>query len=259
MNKITSGTKEWADTNINIFHGCSNDCIYCYAKMMAIRFGRKTKENWKEMTPNFKAQIKRYKKRKGRIMFPTSHDITEGTMGHYLMVLERLVKAGNSVLITTKPLLEVVKLICHNFVDYKDQILFRFTITSISNDILKEYEPNAPTWEERLAALSHAYTEKWKTSISIEPFLDKSPIPLIYIVAPYTTDTIWIGKLNYMKRDFNSWSNIKTVLKDITTLPEHIQTKIRLKDSIRIMVKKKNFVFPDDFIFSTKLKKFMEK
>ena len=53
--KITSGTKEWADNNINIVFGCENNCRYCYAKKMAIRFERKTEETWKVMEPNFKA------------------------------------------------------------------------------------------------------------------------------------------------------------------------------------------------------------
>jgi DNA repair photolyase len=38
--EITSGTKEWADHNVNCIRGCSNDCRYCYAKIMAKRFGR---------------------------------------------------------------------------------------------------------------------------------------------------------------------------------------------------------------------------
>ncbi len=50
--KITLGTKEWADSNINCYYGCSNDCLYCYAKKMAIRFKRKTEDTWKIMIPN---------------------------------------------------------------------------------------------------------------------------------------------------------------------------------------------------------------
>ncbi len=48
--KITSGTKEWADYNINCVKGCANDCRYCYAKLMAKRFNRATEETWKDMT-----------------------------------------------------------------------------------------------------------------------------------------------------------------------------------------------------------------
>ena len=46
--KTAFGTREWASANINISNGCYNDCKYCYSKSMAIRFKRKTPENWTE-------------------------------------------------------------------------------------------------------------------------------------------------------------------------------------------------------------------
>ena len=101
--KITLGTKEWADSNVNCFFGCSNNCRYCYAKLMAIRFKRKSKDNWKIMEPNQKAIDKKYLKRKGRIMFPTSHDITTESMNDCLIVLNKLLISENTVLITSKP------------------------------------------------------------------------------------------------------------------------------------------------------------
>ncbi len=237
MSKITSGTKEWADTSVNCTFGCENDCIYCYAKKMAIRFGRKTEENWKIMLPNLKAIEKGYGKRKGRIMFPTSHDITETSEDDCIYVLNKLLKAGNSVLITTKPYLKAVKRICDWSYLFRDHIQFRFTITSIDERILKEYEPGAPSLIERLSALVYAFKAGYKTSISIEPFLDMNPIGLIYLVSPYVTGSIWLGKLNYMKRDFNTWNNIKKILEYLKTLPDDINKKIKLKDSIRILMK----------------------
>src|SRR6056297_231416 len=71
-----TGTKEWADSNVNIAYGCSHDCKYCYAKKMAIRFKRETERSWKTMRINTKKVNKGYGKRKGRIMFPSSHDVT---------------------------------------------------------------------------------------------------------------------------------------------------------------------------------------
>lgn len=49
--KLPFGTKEWAPYNCNFMHGCSNDCVYCYAKEMSIRFKRKTSETWKVEEP----------------------------------------------------------------------------------------------------------------------------------------------------------------------------------------------------------------
>jgi len=130
-NKITSGTKEWADSNVNCYFGCSNDCRYCYAKKMAIRFKRKTEKNWKVMIPNERVINKNFKKRQGRVMFPSSHDITPTSLNTCIIVLKRLLKAGNEVLITTKPNLSCIKKICDYFFKFKSSIQFRFTITPI--------------------------------------------------------------------------------------------------------------------------------
>jgi len=197
--KITLGTKEWADSNVNCYMGCGNNCVYCYAKKMAVRFNRKTEDTWKIMIPNQKTINKGYNKRKGRIMFPTSHDITSESLEGCLIILRKLFKAGNSVLITTKPKYECVKIICKKFYIYKDLIQFRFTITSKDNSILKFWEPNAPLFEERLKSLKYAFNKGYKTSISIEPFLDVNPYVLVDILLPYTTESIWIGKMNYIK------------------------------------------------------------
>ncbi len=166
--KITLGTKEWADSNTNCYYGCSNNCRYCYAKKMAIRFKRKTEDNWKIMEPNKKAIEKGYSKRKGRIMFPTSHDITPESLSGCLIVLKKLLDANNEVLITTKPSLACVKIICNSFYKKRGFIQFRFTITSFNNDLLTFWEPKAPLFEERLESLKHAFKIGYKTSISID-------------------------------------------------------------------------------------------
>ena len=63
--KTTSGTKEWADYNVNCVKGCANNCKYCYAKLMAIRFGRATEETWKDMSIREEMVQKRFRKYRG--------------------------------------------------------------------------------------------------------------------------------------------------------------------------------------------------
>ncbi|TFG25569.1 MAG: hypothetical protein EU529_00730 [Promethearchaeota archaeon] len=241
--KITLGTKEWADSNVNCYSGCSNNCKYCYAKKMAIRFNRKTNESWNEMVPNQKAIEKGYMKRKGRVMFPSSHDITEESLDNCLVVLEKLFKSGNNVLITTKPRFECIQVICKKFIKYKNLLQFRFTITSINNGLLEFWEPNAPLFEERLKSLKYAYEKGFKTSVSIEPFLDKNPFTLVEKLLPYITESIWVGKMNYMsssninvndKKYYYSIYEINSNknLLEITKKALKFGKIIRLKDSI---------------------------
>ncbi len=242
--KITLGTKEWADSNVNCYFGCSNDCRYCYAKKMAIRFKRKTEENWKLMKPNQKAIEKGYLKRKGRIMFPTSHDITMESLDGCLKVLKKLLDAGNELLITTKPNLSCIKIICDDFLKKKHLIQFRFTITSLDNELLSFWEPNAPIFEERFDSLKHAYNMDYKTSISIEPFLDENPFLLVDKLIAFVTESIWIGKMNYINtnginpNDFEHYEKIREInternlTKIIQKAKIYQNENIQIKDSI---------------------------
>ncbi len=200
--KRTSGTKEWADFNVNCISGCANDCRYCYAKMMAKRFHRATEETWKNMVIREDFLTKKFRKYPGRVMFPSSHDIVDipKVKEACLTVLKNLLDADNDVLVTMKPSLNVTKDIVTRFEEFKETMQFRFTITSNNNSILSFWEPNAPSYEERLESLILAYKEGYKTSVSVEPFLDDDPVPLIKDLSPFITESIWIGPMNHMPR-----------------------------------------------------------
>lgn len=242
--KITLGTKEWADSNVNCYVGCSNNCRYCYAKKMALRFNRKTEETWKIMEPNQKYIDKGYRKRQGRVMFPTSHDITKESLENCLTVLKKLLESGNEILITTKPKFDCIRKICIEFQNFKDQIQFRFTITSLNNEILKFWEPGAPKFEERFDSLKFSYSQGYKTSISIEPYLDNDPFDLVDTLIPYVTESIWIGKMNYISRkninlrDKIIYDSIKEInskenlLKILERAKKYDPSFLRIKDSI---------------------------
>jgi len=244
--EITSGTKEWADHNINCIKGCSNDCRYCYAKMMAKRFGRCTEKTWKEMEINRSVLNRTFRKYNGRVMFPSSHDIVDipDIKEACFTVIHNLVQAGNELLITTKPKLSVTKDIITRFYSFKSQIQFRFTITSLDNKLISFWEPNAPHFEERMESLKYAYEKGFRTSVSIEPFLDYSPMKLVHIVSPFVTESIWLGPMNYISK--NGISNgtsqqyaeirkryeighLREIFEDLKDFP-----KIRFKDSMTI-------------------------
>jgi DNA repair photolyase len=206
------GTKEWADKTVNCCTGCSHDCIYCYAKSMAIRFKRLTAAEWPSECIRWHDVHRRHKKYVGRVMFPSSHDITPTNLAACLIVLEKLLAAGNEVLIVSKPHLECIRTICDTFNRYRNlfeevdgqhryRMVFRFTIGATDDRILSYWEPNAPTYEERKAALKYAYKAGFQTSVSVEPMLDSPNIDiLISELSPYVTHSIWIGKMNHLGR-----------------------------------------------------------
>lgn len=197
--EILFGTKEWAPHNFNFMNGCSNDCVYCYAKEMAIRFKRKTQSNWKIEEP-VSLDGKTFKKKNGTIMLPSSHDITPGNIDIALSVIEKLLSSGNELLIVTKPHFKCIKLIVDKFADKKSQIQFRFTIGSANSAVLKSWEPGATDFPERLKSLRLAFENGFSTSISCEPLLDDQFDILYDKVKDYVTGSIWIGKMNFPSR-----------------------------------------------------------
>ena len=195
-----SGTGEWAVANINIQTGCNRDCTYCYAKCMAVRFGRATPESWPHQVLDEAKVNKHYGKLKGRVMFPSTHDISADNIQHCLQVMECLLKAGNDILVVSKPELACIKSICAKFKEHKRQMLFRFTIGSADDAILTKWEPNASSFGERLKCLKHAHALGYATSVSCEPMLDTQVGKVIKAVSPFVTDSIWLGRVNRLRQ-----------------------------------------------------------
>ena len=154
------------------------------------------------MRVNEKAVSKNYRKYDGRIMFPSSHDIVDipEIKEACHTVLGKLLAADNRVLITSKPDPKIVREICEEFGEYKSHIQFRFSITSNNPQLLSFWEPSAPTFSKRIESLRYSFENDFDTSISIEPYLDYDLCPLIEAVSPFSTGSIWIGKMNYIPR-----------------------------------------------------------
>lgn len=196
LETLKFGTHEWSSKTANYISGCSNDCKYCYAKEMGIRFKRKTAENWKEEVVNEKLLNRKFRKIDGVIMFPSSHDITPVNLHYSIQFLRNLLESGNEVLIVTKPHITVIDTLCKEFIEYKDQIMFRFTIGSTNTVVLNFWEPGAPTYDERKESVIYAFKNGYRTSLSCEPFLDATITELVEDLEDYITDTIWVGKAN---------------------------------------------------------------
>lgn len=195
------GTNQWSVKSVNCCTGCSHDCLYCYAKGMATRFGQVTAAEWPLERVRPKDIFKRHKNYSGQVMFPSSHDITPNNLDACLKVLKKLLDAGNQVLIVSKPHLDCIKKICDIFKDFKGQILFRFSIGACDDRILSYWEPNAPGYAERKSCLMYAHEAGFETSVSAEPMLDSPNIDtLIMELSPYVTHSIWIGTMNHLGR-----------------------------------------------------------
>lgn len=243
--KIPFGTNEWsvATTNINK-DSCPHGCKYCYASSIAFRFKRSTPENWVNEHVDLKKVNKKFKKIEGRIMFPSTHDITPSNVNYAIQHLHNILSAGNEVLIVTKPHLEVIERLCEEFVDYRDKIIFRFTIGSKNSKNLSFWEPNAPLYEERKKSVVYAYENGFQTSLSCEPMLDDNIEAVVNDLQDYITETIWIGKMNLLKGrlKMNGYSDSLSMQKADELIAMQSDEKIlelyhRLKDNPKIQWK----------------------
>ena len=201
MTKRATGTKEWAAHSHNITNGCEHGCVYCYARTAAIRKGRRTPENWMDPEPIHGNIQWRRGLKSGTVMFPTQHDITPANVDDAVKTLKGMLKAGNDVLIVSKPHLNVIRRFCLDLEPWKDQILFRFTIGAVDDEILSLWEPGAPLFRERFACLRLALGAGFATSVSMEPLLETEEddiVEMVEILSFWVTDSIWIGKANLL-------------------------------------------------------------
>ena len=231
----TSGTKEWAEFNVNFSKGCSNNCKYCYAKRMASRFGWKV--CWEEMENKEYMATKGFTKRNGVIMSPSSHDITDSNVELAIQVFQHILEVGNNLLIVSKPKETLITKICEAISPWKDQVLFRFTIGTLDDPVREYWEPGAPTVQERINSLKYAFTNGWETSVSIEPYLDHNVIELIKKLEPFITDCLWVGPMNKIHVPKELWTEKENQLYSVETrkklqkeILELNSSKIKFKD-----------------------------
>ena len=234
---MKTGTKEWADANENCITGCSNNCRYCYGKNMAVRYKRETAETWPVEHPRTTAKAKKHK---GRTMFPTTHDLHYEHVDWWGPFLKQLLDLGNDVLIVSKPEAKSIEYICTEFENFIQQIEFRFTIGASDDGTARYWEPGAPSiWQRRLA-LSYAFRNGFRTSVSMEPLLIENP--QIFIdrhLYHSVTGEIWIGCMNHYnfnpeipeesrQMQIQSKENMQEVYDSLKDNP-----KIRWKDSVQ--------------------------
>jgi len=201
MSKRKTGTKEWSVASVNFHNGCKNRCRYCYAKADALRYKRiDHHDEWGTTycTTREKDVRKKQKKYDGVVMVPSTHDLWPENLDDAMTVIGNLLEVGNRVLVVSKPLPECIDVLCDEFDG--SGLEFRFSIGARSDEVLRYWEPGAPSFKERVYCLARAWRCGFETSVSCEPLLDADDLDgLFATVAPFITDSFWIGMMNRMK------------------------------------------------------------
>lgn len=242
-----TGTAEWAEVTENICRGCANNCLYCYAAHNANRFNQRPRAEWEREEFTKRAAMTSYPAREGVVMFPSSHDITPFNVDEYIRVAKLILGKVNKLLIVSKPRLDCIEKVIAELKEWRDQILFRFTIGTYDADVSLLWEPGAPLPLERIKSLALAMDSGYKTSVSIEPMLEgyDGTIQTVNAVRPFVTDTIWIGKMNKIRTRVDAKHSIRITAieyfqrdSEIMRLHHFYQDNpvIRWKDSIKDVV-----------------------
>lgn len=215
------GTREWSEKSFNIGLGCSNDCLYCYARADKLR--RKTivdRAKWPVERLIKQADITRYSDMRAAVtMFPTTHDITPFYLPHFIRCARLILQGGNPLLIVSKPRFDCIKEVCAALMPWRKQIEFRFSIGTLSPEVSRFWEPGAPLPVERLNCLSFAAAHGYRVSVSLEPMLEGvlGAFDLIrtiqHILGPQ--GTVWVGKMNQARSrvDCSVPENLAAVVK----------------------------------------------
>ena len=205
---------------MNCCLGCANDCLYCYAAANAARFKRRDRHQWRReeiRLPEWAAEnVARAPRYAGRVMFPTAHDLTAGTLDACAATLRALLASGNDVLFVSKADPVLVRWLAIGvgageptwpwLAAHRPEL--RVSIGSPRESVLRFWEPRAPTYGQRLEALAVAGGFGWPTSVSAEPLLDADHAaelvadvaPLVRADPPGRGGEIWIGKANHLAR-----------------------------------------------------------
>ena len=196
--KTVRGTAEWAVATVDGGIGCPHGCRYCYARAkQAGGPGMADPETWTTFRVDQEAVQRQYPLYPGQVMFPAHHDIVPDNLDPCLAILTNLLAAGNRVLVVSKPHRNCIETLCRKLTSFREQLLFRFTITARNDTILRIWEPYAPAYGERRASLETAYLQGFATSVSVEPMLDSSDVvAMVNELLPFITHSIWIGKMN---------------------------------------------------------------
>ncbi len=203
--KCKIGTREWSDFSLNIGLGCSNDCLYCYARENALHYKRlQFAEEWPTERLTRNADITSFPRKRDNttIMFPTTHDITPFYLPHYLRVARLALEAGNRLLIVSKPRLDCVRELMADLAPFRNQVELRFTIGTMDKAASRFWEPGAPEPGLRVQALYEAQEAGYRTSVSIEPMLAGTggTLEVVEAVRQFVTGSIWIGRMNKIRQ-----------------------------------------------------------
>jgi len=203
---------EYGSWAINHYEGCKHGCKYCWAMRLAFRTGRvKTRREWLHPkaaknapdqvfaeihSANFQDRFHREYDWVWLCPATDPYQLIESELHLTSSILKHLVQSQIPVRILTKS--EGVYDDEDTIIRHSDLVQVGFTISTLSNDLARSWEPDASLIHDRMKALRYFHNNGVKTWVSGEPILDSKPLDFVEELNE-SVDYWVFGKANYMK------------------------------------------------------------
>lgn len=191
--------REYSPLALNYFKGCPHGCAYCYVEKMMTRFNPGYVHSDVSCDMDYGRLERSAKKFQGcgkQILLSFTGDPYCGIKPEATRnVLEVLNKYGHKVAILTKGGSRMLKDV-DVFQKYGERIKIGASLTFLSPEDSKNWEPGAASPDDRIHSLRMIANEGIKTWASFEPVIDtEQSLELLKIVAGFV-DHVKIGKIN---------------------------------------------------------------
>ena len=226
---------EYSRLAINIYKGCEHSCSYCYNA----KTPWKTAEEYFTLADPKKDFLKRLEKA-AKNLSERNTPIHLSFMGDIYQPIERELKlTRGAIKILIKNNLPFTLLTKGGMLATRDfdllknypQCSFGVTLTSFSNELCKEWEPQAASWQDRVQSIIMANRLNIKSWISLEPVIVPHETLDIIKQMYRFVDHFKVGKLNYHKPPNPvDWLKFRN---DVTKLLDGIGADYYLKKSLR--------------------------
>ena len=227
------GTQEWVSVSVNTHLNCPFQCYYCYAYNLISKWG--SKYGLTEDEINNKILVRKEEEKiKFRVinhkdfvvMYPSMHDFIDDDVDFHIKFIKERILCHDKIqlLLVTKAPYTTIKAIAEELMEYKERITWRTTITSNDSTILEEYEPFAPSFEERIRTVRCLNELGYRTSVSVEPLLIpkavknnkfENVVNFINQLLSIANNKIWIGFMNHIPKTKYHGKDITPELKKL--------------------------------------------
>lgn len=187
---------EYARLGLNLYGGCSHECIYCYnqdrfTKACTAQLKKSTLENIRTDLEELAAAGN---KDPVHLCFVgDAYDLGRQDNSYVRKVLRLFRKYDHPFQVLTKSGVRAVQ----DFDLYGPNDRFGCTLTFINDVDSLQWEPGAALWSDRIEALRQAHDHGIKTWASLEPVIDPAQTLHLIELTHEFVDFYGVGKLNH--------------------------------------------------------------